>query len=164
MERLKQITILAKVAPDLWAPFTTKLVRHTAAEYPALDAYISASDDNLEEWQRIQRNRIFNPCLYVIGLRGQGALNAQVVGVYQNFNYNPKPQSVESLADKKRITPTLAAVLPRANEGRYYYRLRKIWDASDLHRPLIIKWRNSPIGKSIFHQWAHKNPKEIIPC
>lgn len=167
MERLKQIPALVQAAPDLWERNKTKLARHTtrAGGYPDLAAYINASDENLEDWQRIQRKPVFHPCIYVVGLREDGDCNARLVGVYQKLGENPEPQSTGSLVANKRITETLARALPYSGEKRYYYNLRRIWSAADLPKPIIIRWRNSSKGRIIFHQWAHKRhkvPKEVI--
>lgn len=166
MERLRQIPELVQAAPDLWERKKTKMAGHTklAGGYPDLAAYINASDENLEEWQRIQRKDIFRPCTYVIGLRedDEDECNMRVVGVYKKLGENPEPQSTESLITNERITEALGRVLAYPGEKRYYYDLCKKWDAADLSKPLIIKWRNSRKGRITFHQWAHKTPKVVV--
>ena len=50
----------------------TKLgsMRHTTKE-EGLARYIARSVENLEEWQKVQRNPVFHDCEFIIGFRGE---------------------------------------------------------------------------------------------
>lgn len=152
---------LTDVVPEV-RECKTKLARHTTKD-AELGYYIGGSDENLEEWQRIQRKPVFHPCKYVVGFRGVDDREARLVGVYQNVSGDtPQPQTAERLLSDQRISEGLFAVLPKRGEKRHYYDLHKVWDARDLPEPLIIRWSDAPQGAMAWHQWADKNRKEII--
>ena len=132
----------------------TKLVRHTTKE-EGLARYIARSVENLEEWQKVQRNPVFHDCEFIIGFRGEADCEARMIGVYKNISgNNAQPHSVEQLVSDGRISQALADVLPNKNEPRYFYDLQKVWPES-----VVVDWGKGTLS---WCQWADRNPKEII--
>ena len=157
--------LLREHVPQIEGVKITKLARHTLnpqKHTPALMGYVRGPVGNLEAWQRIQRNPVFHPCKFVIGLSDVENRGTRLVGVYEKIEETPEPVGVNCLVSEHGIPRQLVNAL-RSRDDRYCYVLDKIFDADDLAHPVIVKWANPGKKPSRYgFQWAHNHPKEII--
>ena len=134
----------------------TKLARHAAKE-DGLARLIYGSREKLEEWQGIQRSPVFDPCDYVVAFVNLPKSRARLVGVYEKEGDTQGPFSAERCLSNGIISRELFSVMPRREKERYVYKLARMPEYDDL-QGYVIYW-----GKSrMWHQWAHKQRKEII--
>lgn len=140
-------------------PGEIKLARHSP--HPALAALVVPNQGKFEEWQAIQKNKVFDRCEIIVTcwhLPDQ----AQICRLYKKEGREERPLLDEQWGRAGFISrDVLTAMRQRPDydrtRKRYFYHLRPMRGFSELEGR-IIEWHGP-----IWHQWANSQPRRVLP-
>ena len=125
-----------------------KLIRHLDNRYDLNKVYF---DGNLDEYQKRQKNDVFN-CDIIVSFLGLSNRRAMYIGSYRVIekSLNPKPLSQD-------LVSLYGADL---GEGaNFEYKLQELDALNEYKQRLIIDWGE---GALMWHQHFPKNDKEVV--
>lgn len=127
-------------------PDRVKLIRHSLKDKGFAKCY---KDGFMQEYQKIQNQKFFNNCDYVLTFISEPGTSAKFVGCYAVGNSR---LATKSLMKKGFPVPTMF------DDKYYYFDLTECDVLSDLKNRLIINWGKATLA---WHQWA-TNEKEVL--
>ena len=123
---------LISLKTDILESSNVKYVRHKDNRKEYRD--LIKDRDELLEYQRDQKNDIFNGCDYIVSFFGQESTKALFIGVF-------KVNGV------------------RKENDEHYYDLKEVKGFDDFKDRVVIDWGKATLS---WHQWYNKTEKEVV--
>ena len=117
---------------DIFKNAKVKLVRHKDSRAEYRE--LIKDRDGLLSYQKEQSKPVFHECDYIISFIGKERMKSILFGIFK-VNGSIK------------------------KNGKYFYKLEELTEFEYLSNRVVIDWGSNALA---WHQWYHKQPKEII--